>query len=744
MTIGLARLTDELGMLYGGDYNPEQWDPAVWQEDVALMREAGVNLVTVGVFSWSHYEPRPGEYRFGWMDDVLDLLHDAGIAVDLATPVASPPPWLGHLHPESLPTTADGTVLSYGSRNQFCPSSDAYRTAAAAIAEQLAARYAPHPAVRMWHAGNEYGQVCFCDRCAARFRDWLRARYEGLDALNTAWATPVWSQEYGDWAEVLPPRAAPYHRNPAQELDFRRFSSDLLLDLYREQKAIVRRHDPHRPVTTNLMGFFGGVDPHAWRADLDVVADDAYPDPASPDAPADAALVNHLARGLAGGRPWLRMEQAASAVSWREHNLTKSPARLRAEVLQATAHGCDGALFFQWRQARSGPERFHSAMLPLAGPDTAVHAGVRRIGAELRDLGGLVGEPVHSRVALLWDWPSWWAATQVALPTARLDPLATLKSWHRALWRLGVVADVVAPGQDDATLDAYDVVLAPALAVLEQDDADRLDAYVAGGGHLVWGPFGGVADGHGHLHLGRSPALLRHVLGVSAEEWVPLPDGGSDVVWTAGASAGARATAAVLGERTRTDGATVLATYDDGPLAGGVAVARHDHGAGRAWYVGTDLGAARRAAGHPAVEYRAVEHLAGGRPTAEDGGLDTVLRAVLESAGVPPGGQQPGVETVWRGRTLVAINHTDRPVRLDLTAALAAGPEPVRPATVLDDVLNGARYDLAAGRADLADPGPGPNSDPDLAAGAGHGVAPTLAPDDVVVLVAQAPTSPST
>ncbi|MFD6176398.1 MULTISPECIES: beta-galactosidase [unclassified Isoptericola] len=692
MTTGLARLTDELGLLYGGDYNPEQWDPAVWREDVALMRQAGVNLVTVGVFSWSHLEPRPGEYRFGWLDEVLDLLRDAGIAVDLATPVASPPPWLGLRHPESLPTTADGTVLSYGSRNQFCPSSDAYRSAATAIAEQVAARYAGHPAVRMWHAGNEYGQVCFCDRCADRFRDWLRARYGTLDALNAAWATTVWSQEYGDWAEVLPPRVAPYHRNPSQELDFRRFSSDLLLDLYREQKAAVRRHDPDRPVTTNLMGFFGGVDPHAWRGDLDVIADDAYPDPASPDAPADAALVNHLARGLAGGAPWLRMEQAASAVSWREHNLTKSPARLRAEVLQAAAHGCDGALFFQWRQARSGPERFHSAMLPLAGPDTAVHDGVRRLGAELRALRSLAGQPVHRRVALLWDWPSWWAATQVALPTARLDPLATLQAWHRALWRLGVVADVVAPGDP---LEDYDVVLAPALAVLEQDAADRLDAYVTAGGHLVWGPFGGIADGLGHLHAGRTPAPLRHVLGVSAEEWVPLPDGGSAVAWSEERFGGLRGTAAVLGERTRSDGAAVLATYDDGPLAGSVAVAQHAHGAGGAWYVGADL-------------------------TGEHGGLDTVLRAALDAAGVPYGGQEPDVETVWRGGTLVAINRAARSAELDLAAALAAGPEHVRDATTLVDLLTGARHELVAGPADTP----------------GAGATLPLAPDDVVVLAA--------
>ena len=95
-------LTRERGILYGGDYNPEQWPPEVWREDVALMRAAGVNLVTVGVFSWATLEPRPDELRWDWLDEVLDLLHAGGIAVDLATPSASPPPWLARLDPTTL------------------------------------------------------------------------------------------------------------------------------------------------------------------------------------------------------------------------------------------------------------------------------------------------------------------------------------------------------------------------------------------------------------------------------------------------------------------------------------------------------------------------------------------------------------------------------------------------------------------------------------------------------------------
>ena len=79
---------------YGGDYNPDQWPEEVWDEDVRLMVKAGVNLVSVGIFSWAKIEPREDVYDFGWLDRIIDKLGKAGIAVDLASATASPPMWL--------------------------------------------------------------------------------------------------------------------------------------------------------------------------------------------------------------------------------------------------------------------------------------------------------------------------------------------------------------------------------------------------------------------------------------------------------------------------------------------------------------------------------------------------------------------------------------------------------------------------------------------------------------------------
>ncbi|MEU7695816.1 beta-galactosidase, partial [Microbispora hainanensis] len=250
---------------YGGDYNPEQWPEEVWAEDVALMRRAGVNLVTVGVFSWSRLEPSEGRYTFGWLDRVLGLLADGGIRVGLAVPTASPPPWFSLAHPDALTVTRDGVRLTHGSRDTYCVSAPAYREASLRITRALGERYRDHPALAMWHVHNEYGTPCHCDHAAAAFRAWLRERYGGLDALNDAWTTAFWSQHYSDWAQITPPRATQYLPNPAQALDFRRFVSDEMLAHFREQRDLLRELTPEVPVTTNyvLAGWASGG-PRGW------------------------------------------------------------------------------------------------------------------------------------------------------------------------------------------------------------------------------------------------------------------------------------------------------------------------------------------------------------------------------------------------------------------------------------------------------------------------------------------------
>ena len=167
------------GIAYGGDYNPEQWPREVRLEDIELMREAGVTLLSVAIFSWAMLEPREGEYDFDWLDEVMDNLSDAGIKVALATATASPPPWLTRQHPEILPVTEDGTVLSQGGRQAYAVSSPLFREYALTMTRVMAERYQEHPALAMWHVDNELGCHVphdYSDHAAAAFRRWLEAR----------------------------------------------------------------------------------------------------------------------------------------------------------------------------------------------------------------------------------------------------------------------------------------------------------------------------------------------------------------------------------------------------------------------------------------------------------------------------------------------------------------------------------------------------------------------------------------
>jgi beta-galactosidase GanA len=317
---------------YGGDYNPEQWPEEVWLEDARLMREAGVNLVTLGVFSWAKLEPREGEYDFGWLDRVLGVLHEHGIAVDLATATASPPAWAAIAYRDLSAVDERGARYWYGSRQHYAPSSPNYRRLAGNLATELGRRYVTHPAIELWHVNNEYGCHVALDYSASAevaFRGWLQGRYHSIDALNDAWGTAFWSQGYGSFDEVVPPRFAPYSHNPGQMLDFRRFSSDALLDCFRLERDALRAVGVTQPITTNFIGFLKHLDYRTWAPEVDVVSDDCYPDPADPDAFRHAAFERDVIRGLADGGPWMLMEQASSAVNWRPRNAVKRPGRWR-------------------------------------------------------------------------------------------------------------------------------------------------------------------------------------------------------------------------------------------------------------------------------------------------------------------------------------------------------------------------------------------------------------------------------
>jgi beta-galactosidase len=634
-------------ILYGADYNPEQWPEDVWLDDMRLMKLAHVNMASINIFSWATLEPQPGTYQFATLDRIMDLLAEHGIAADLATATASPPTWMSRRYPDMLPVTFKGIRLSHGSRQHYCPNSVDFRRGSAQLVRQLATRYRAHAALSMWHVNNEYGchvPRCYCDACAAAFRLWLQARYHTLNALNDAWGTNFWSQRYYDWEDILPPRISPAQNNPGQSLDYARFMSDSLLGCYKIEADILREITPHIPITTNMMVAFKPADYFAWAPHIDIISFDNYPALTTPAW--ETALTQDLMRSLKGGQPYLVMEQTPSQLNWMPQNPQKRPGNIRLQSFQAIAHGADGVMYFQWRQSQAGAEKFHSALVTHESNEyNRIFRQVAQIGAELAQLTPtVVGSRVQAQVALLMDWQNWWAVEYLPGPSDRLHYWEQIKSYYRALHRLNVAIDVVSP---DSDLSSYRLVVAPLLHMFRPGVAQNLEQYVNSGGTLLTTFFSGIVDQNDHVGLGGYPAALRKLLGIHVEEFDPWTETMTNqVVIREGVLQGTYP-CTLWGELLHLEGAEALGVFAHDYFADSPALTVYQFGQGKAYYLATQ--------GNEAL-------------------LDGLLQLLCKEAAVSAILQAPeGVEVTCRVRTdgrkvYFLLNHTENAVRVPLPA----------------------------------------------------------------------------
>lgn len=568
--------------IYGGDYNPDQWPEEIWQEDARLMQEAGVNLVSLGIFSWVKMEPKPGDFDFSWLDRLMDLLHAHGVSVNLATPTASPPAWMVKQHPEMLPVTAEGVTLWHGSRRHYCPHNPDYRKYAVRIAGQLAERYKDHPALAMWHVDNEYGGACYCDNSAAAFRKWLIEKYSTLDQLNAAWGTAFWSQTYGDWDEIYPPRKSPTQVNPSQQLDWARFISDSWLVCFDEQKSTLKAVTPHIPVATNFMGFHKATDYFEHAKHEDVVAQDSYPDTFDPEWMIQNGMICDLIRSVGERRPWILMEQAPSQVNWRQRNAAKRPGVMRLTSYQAAARGANGIMFFQWRASKAGAEKHHSGMVPHGGTDTRVWREVKALGNELPKLNPLLTSRVKADVAILMDWNNWWALELDSKPSNDLKLHPQLYLYYKPLFDRNITVDFIHPESD---LSTYKLVIAPNLYLVNEASIVNINQYVKNGGNLVMTFFSGMVDENEHIHLGGYPAPFKEMLGIAVEEYNPYAETQTNSILT---TDGKKYTCSFWADIIHLKTAKAIATFEQDYYAGGPAITHNQFGKGNAFYVGTN------------------------------------------------------------------------------------------------------------------------------------------------------------
>ena len=573
-------------IIHGGDYNPDQWidTPEIWDEDMRLMNLAHVNSATVGIFAWGMLEPEEGVYNFGWMDKLLDMLHENGKNVILATPSGARPNWLAQKYPEVLRVEESGIRNEYGVRHNHCLTSPIYREKVRNINTLLAQRYKDHPAVKMWHISNEYCGECHCELCQEAFREWLKKEYHNsLDELNFKWWNGFWSHQVTDWSQINSPKFRGENHVSAMKLAWKRFVSESHISFFENEIAPLREITPDIPITTNFMKMYDGIDYQAFAKKLDLVSWDNYPawDKGNNENEAcDTAFVHDAFRTMGGGKPFFMMESTPSLVNWHDVNKLPKPNRQALSSIQAVAHGADSVQYFQWRKSRGGHEKFHGAVVDHCGHEnTRVFKEVSNLGKNLEKLSSVVGEHCNSKVAIICDWENGWAVKSFCgYNNLQRDYYHECTKWYAPFWEKGISVDIIAMDDD---YSKYDLVIAPFLYMLKEGTISRIESYVKNGGNFVATYLSGIVDKDDLCFLGGFPGNeLKDVFGIWVEETDSLPEGMKNIVEYNGKEYDAINFCDILHSK----GAEVLANYKADFYADTPAVTKNTYGKGNAYY----------------------------------------------------------------------------------------------------------------------------------------------------------------
>lgn len=580
-------------IFYGGDYNPDQWDDATMEEDMRLFKKAHVNLVTLPVFSWAKLEPAEGQYDFGWLDRILEKLRENRIYVCLATPTAAQPAWMSRKYPDMLPVDVEGRRRNHGKRVNFCPNSDKYRELSGKIAAEMAVRYRSYPGLVLWHVANEYGTYCYCERCASKFREWLRKRYGTVWELNKRWNLSFWGHTVYSFEEVNIPSELNDDNKWYQPkmLDYMRFMTDSNLECFLNEYTQIKNITPDIPVTTNISGFIKNIDQYRLVGSMDVAGWDNYPSPLH-----DRSLVamkHDLMRSLKGGKPFLLMEQSPNQQNWQPYNKLKKPGEVRLLSYQALARGADSVLFFQMRQSIAGVEKLHGALISHAGHEnTRVFRECRQLGAELERMKGeFLGSRIKARVAFIFDWDNWWAVELSSGPSKDMDYLSQVNKYYRAFYKKNIPVDFIPAGAD---LSGYDIVVAPLLYMVKQETGENLKIFVKNGGTFVATFFSGIVDENDRVVLGGYPGKLKEILGIWVEETDALfPEEHNEMVVTdtisgTGLLKGKAYRCGLICDIVHLKGAKALAVYGSDFYRDVPCVTKNTCEKGLAYYVATD------------------------------------------------------------------------------------------------------------------------------------------------------------
>lgn len=577
--------------LYGGDYNPDQWPEETWSDDIKIFKQADINSATINIFSWALLEPEEGKFDFSKLDKIVKKLSDANFDIVMGTSTAAMPAWMFKKYPDVARVDYQGRRHVFGQRHNFCPNSKNFQVLASRLVAKIAERYRDNKHIVCWHVNNEFGGNCYCENCQNTFRDWLKNKYKTLDALNKAWNMNVWSHTIYDWDEIVVPNELGDCWGPegsetivaGLSIDYLRFQSESLQNLFKMEKKIIRQFVPNALVTTNFHSLPNKmIDYQKWAKDQDIISYDSYP---AYDAPSyQAAFLYDLMRSLKQ-KPFMLMESTPAQVNWQPYSPLKRPGQVEATEFQAVAHGADTVQYFQLKQAVGGSEKFHSAVISHSGrTDTRAFKEVADLGHKLNKVGPIIKNSMNkAKVAIVFDWSNFWSFEYVDGITQDLQYVPIILDYYRQFYERNIPTDIISVDDD---FSKYDLVVAPVLYMVKPGLDKKINQYVEKGGKFVTSFMSGMVNESDNVYLGGYPGPLKKVTGIWVEESDAIIPGKSTKVKF---NDGLECDSSLMCDLIHLEGAKSLANYSSEFYAGTPAVTENDFGKGKAWYIGARL-----------------------------------------------------------------------------------------------------------------------------------------------------------
>ena len=649
----------------GSAYYPEDWDNERIEYDAFLMEEAGVNVVRIGEFAWCKMEPEEGNYTFQWLHDACDILEKHKVNVIMCTPCATAPAWLCKKYPEIMRLMHDGHRGTFGTRQHTCSNSVIYRHYARLISEKMAEELKRHKNIIAWQLDNEIGHSsmgnCHCPECQKDFRNFLKEKYGSLAALNKAWGTIFWSQEYSSWEEVELGYIAKKYDSP-RVLDSLLFWNKAYVDYALIQASGIRKHIPDAKIGTNNLS--GLVDRYDMYRKLDFAGVDFYPNPHIQKM-ARCCYYSDLYRTVLPGKaPWIL--ESATCPGSPDRNL------LRFYMWNFIARGHETICYFHWRSHLGGYEKNHDTILNYTGKPRGRYHELARSIKEADTVLKKYDLPLPQvDTAIIFDYKDHWNYCQGFWERWKeYENMSFLA--HEMLLKNGINSNIISSDDD---FSRYKLLVLPQMSHFRKEVAEKIRKYVEKGGVVLLGGKSGIFDGNAKFIPQAGPEHLQDVFGISIEGYYPLStpevldafepreihDGGDVAV--SGKLNGRKITGQPTNHVMEVDisGAEVILTHERGLLKGTAYCTKNRYGKGYAFYYGSTF-----------LDKKCSKEL---------------FAHVAKQAGIQCIDLPEEVEMISRGELLFVLNHNNKEVSFVTN---------VKGKCILGDFLKDGKFTLPA------------------------------------------------